>query len=105
MRPPPYPKKLDKDNKIFFYYKLDPANYSLFDYELNTPMICGSKALVDGYLTQLPEDSVIYYYERDNRTGWKFKMSYKPNKQVVPKEDAKEKLKKQEELDKKKKNL
>lgn len=100
MRPPPFPKKYEKSNKIFYHFKRDPANYSLFDYDIDTPLTCGSKSLVDAYVTQLPADSIIYYYERDNAKGWKFKMSYKPNKQVAAQEDVKNKAKKQEELDK-----
>lgn len=78
MRPPPYPKKIEKLERLFYYYKIDPSNYSLFDSDMNTPIICGSYNLVAAKIANLPPTSTIFYFELHPREGWKMKRIYKP---------------------------
>ena len=81
MRPPPYPKKIELYEKLFFHFKMDASTYSLFDSTMSTPIIYGSFNLVAATISNLPKDSTIFYFELDNYSGWKMKKAYKPNKQ------------------------
>ena len=79
MRPPPYPKKIELKERLFFHYKINASNYSLFDSTMSTPVIYGSSNLVAATIKNLPTDSVIFYFEADEGDGWKMKKAYKPS--------------------------
>lgn len=81
MRPPPYPKKIEFTEKLFFHFKLDATTYSLFDSTMSTPIAYGSLNFVSATIVNLPTKSTIFYFELDNNLGWKMKRTYKPNKQ------------------------
>jgi hypothetical protein len=89
MRPTPYPKKIDWKEKVYYHYKIDAANYALFDSEMNTPAVYGSFNLVAAVITNLPESVTIFYFETDERTGWKMKRSYKPDKKTATDKEKK----------------
>jgi hypothetical protein len=83
MRPPPYPKKIEFGENLFFHFKLDATTYSLFDSTMSTPIAYGSMNFVSATISNLPERSIIFYFELDNHLGWKMKRTYKPNKESV----------------------
>jgi hypothetical protein len=83
MRPPPYPKKIEIKENLFFYFKLDASTYSLFDSTMSTPIVYGSYNLVASTISKLSSDSTIFYFELDNFFGWKLKKSFKPDKKSV----------------------
>lgn len=66
--------------------------YVLFDSDISTPVSYGSKNLVAGVISQLPKSVTIFYYEPDNRDGWKMKMRYKPNGEIEKESKARERV-------------
>lgn len=91
MRPPPYPKKIEFGEKLFFHYKLNATTYALFDSTMSTPVAYGSNNFVGGAISKLSKNAMIFYFELDNREGWKMKRTYKPNKDIA-KPDEKKKI-------------
>ena len=87
MRPPPYPKKIELKERLFFHYKLDASTYSLFDSTMSTPVIYGSINTVAATIKNLPKDSTIFYFEMDNQDGWKLKRAYKPDNKPAAAKD------------------
>lgn len=83
MRPPPYPKKPDKSERLFYHYKISPSVYVLFDSDMSTALAYGSFNYVGSVITTLPPTSTIFYFEQDNRQGWKMKRTYKPSRESV----------------------
>ena len=67
MRPPPYPKKIELEERLFFHFKLDASNYSLFDSTMSTPIIYGSFNLVSAVIKNL----------------WQMKKAYKPDNTIA----------------------
>lgn len=78
-RPPPYPKKIEKTERLFYHYKINPSIYTLFDSDMSTPIAYGSFNYVSGVISQLPKNSTIFYFELHTREGWKMKRVYKPD--------------------------
>lgn len=78
-RPPPFPKKPESSEKLFYHFKIDPATYVLFDSDLSTAIAYGSKNLVSATIINLPKSVTIFYYEPDTNIGWKMKRRYKPD--------------------------
>jgi hypothetical protein len=89
MRPTPYPKKIDLKERVYYHYKIDPTNYALFDSEMTTPAIYGSYNLVAAVISNLPKSVTIFYFEINDREGWKMKRSYKPDKKTATDKDKK----------------
>jgi len=83
MRPPPYPKKIELTEDLFFHFKLSASTYSLFDSTMSTPLAYGSNNFVGATISRLSNKATIFYFELDNRSGWKMKRVYKPNKETV----------------------
>ena len=96
MRPTPYPKKIDWKEKVYYHFKIDPTNYALFDSEMTTPAIYGSFNLVAAVITNLPKSVTIFYFETNEREGWKMKRSYHPDKSTATDKDKKDDVKKAE---------
>jgi hypothetical protein len=90
MRPTPYPKKIDLKEKIYYHYKIDSANYALFDSQMNTPAIYGSFNIVSAAVTNLPKSVTIFYFETNEREGWKMKRSYHPDNSTATDKDKKD---------------
>jgi hypothetical protein len=83
-RPLPYPKKIAVGERLYYHYKLDASRYSLFDSDMDTPIIYGSYNQVAAVISKLPRTSTIFYYEVDRQLGWKMKRAHTPNNKVVP---------------------
>lgn len=92
MRPPPYPKKIETKEDLFFHFKLDASTYSLFDSTMSTPLAYGSFNFVAATIKNLSPSSTIFYFELDNQQGWKMKRTYKPNKESAETADKKNKV-------------
>jgi hypothetical protein len=97
MRPPPYPKKIEFTERLFFHYKLDASTYSLFDSSMSTPIAYGPINFVAATIKNLPAKSTIFYFELDNREGWKMKKVYKPSAETAQTADAKNKVEKKKD--------
>lgn len=71
VRPPPFPKKPDETEKLYYYFQISASKYTLFDSELNTAIACGSLVIIRNYIIKLPTDAVVFYYKLDTIHGWK----------------------------------
>jgi len=71
MRPPPFPKKPDEAEKLYYYFQISASKYTLFDSGLDTAIACGSLKIMGDYIRQLPKAAVVLYYELDQVRGWK----------------------------------
>lgn len=91
-RPPPYPKKFDSDERLFYHYKINPSTFVLFDSDMSTSVAYGSFNYVAGVISQLPKSSTIFYFEPHSREGWKMKRSYRPDKTSEESATAKAKV-------------
>lgn len=102
-RPPPFPKKPDNSEKLFYHFKIDPSTYVLFDSDLSTAVAYGSKNLVSATIVNLPTSTTIFYYEPDTSIGWKMKRRYKPDNTTESEKTAKNRVieKKEESVGKK----
>ena len=69
--------------RLFFHFKLDASNYSLFDSTMSTPIIYGSFNLVSAVIKNLSPRSTIFYFELDNQSGWQMKKAYKPDNTIA----------------------
>ena len=91
-RPPPYPKKYDATERLFYHYKVNPSVFVLFDSDMDTPVAYGSFNYVAAVIAQLPKTSTIFYFELNTREGWKMKRTYRPDKTSEETSKAKERI-------------
>ena len=91
-RPPPYPKKSDTSERLFYHYKINPSTFALFDSDMDTAVAYGSFNYVAGVISQLPKSSTIFYFELNSRGGWKMKRTYRPDKTSEETSKAKERV-------------
>ena len=88
VRPPPFPKKPDETEKLYYYFQISASKYTLFDSELNTAIACGSIKIIGSYICKLPKTATVLYYKLDAVRGWK-----KTKSTIIrPKIDSEEKL-------------
>ena len=91
-RPPPYPKKSDTSERLFYHYKINPSTFALFDSDMDTAVAYGSFNYVAGVISQLPKSSTIFYFELNSRESWKMKRTYRPDKTSEETSKAKERV-------------
>jgi hypothetical protein len=91
-RPPPYPKKFDATERLFYHYKINPSTFVLFDSDMDTAVAYGSFNYVAGVISKLPKSSTIFYFELHSREGWKMKRSYRPDKTNEESSKAKDRI-------------
>jgi len=89
MRPTPYPKKINPKERVYHHFKINAVSYALFDSEMTTPIAYGSFNFIASVISNLPKTCTIFYFEIDNRTGWRMKRTYNPNKETVSELDKK----------------
>lgn len=93
---------VDPNEKIYYYFKLDPTTYVLYDSQMGLPIMdekgrgYGSLALVGGIISRLREDAMIFQFWTDPTNGFKFKTRYSIDKKPVSIKTAR-KVSKQED--------
>lgn len=89
-RPPKYPKKTGDDTFLYFYYEISPAIFALFDVMMDTPIVYGSKQSTALFINNaINPSSIIYYFNKDDSIGLKYKMAYRPDKTAASSSDKK----------------
>lgn len=101
-RPVVYPKKISRTERVYYHFKIDATRYSLFDSAMDTPIAYGSYNFVSATIANLPATSTIFYFESDNRQGWKMARTYNPKKESV---DTLSKSKAVDRMESKKRDL
>lgn len=94
---------VDPNEKIYYYFKLNPSTYVLYDSNMGTPIMdklgrgYGSLALVGGIISRLNPKVMVYYFEHNDSTGFKLKSVYTPLKESVDIKDRKQISKKEDQ--------
>jgi hypothetical protein len=88
-------KPVDPKAREYHHFEYDVAHFGLFDdADDGTPVVVGSRNLVDATIRRLPQSVTIYYYKKDNKGFWIKKAIYEGKAQknlqavVQPKEEA-----------------
>ena len=70
-------KPVDPRAKYYHHYEYSPSEFGLFDdADDGTPVIVGSRNLVDATIRRLPKSVTIFYYKKDNKGFWVKKLIY-----------------------------
>ncbi len=82
-------KPIDPKAEIYHHYQYNVTYFGLFDdADDGTPVVVGSRNLVDAVIRKLPQKVTIFYYKKDPRGFWIKKMAYEgklqKNLQAVP---------------------
>lgn len=80
-RPVNYPKKINADVLLYFHYEISPTIFALFDVMMDTPVIYGSKQQTALFINNaINPRSIIYYFNKNDDIGLKYKATYRPDK-------------------------
>lgn len=66
-------KRIDPSILVYHYFEKSPTEFSLFDDELDMPIMYGSKNLVDATVRKLAVTVKVIYYKRDTTEKYAFK--------------------------------
>jgi hypothetical protein len=80
-------KEIDTKEDVFFYFKIDPTTYVLYDSDMGEPVAYGTFNLVGAEISKLPLSSTIYYFEFSKVQGWRLKKAYRPDKTTAEDKD------------------
>lgn len=70
-------KPIDPRSKEYHHFEYDVGKFALFDdADDGTPVVVGSRNLVDATIRKLSSSVTIYYYKKDPKGFWVKKMIY-----------------------------
>ena len=89
-------KQIDKKQVLYHYFKIDEGIYSLFDDEMDYPVVYGSKNLVEATVKNLRKDAYVLFYKKNNKNVYEedkqknflFKSQYDKNKKTSQESDV-----------------
>jgi len=74
-------KPIDEDAEIYHHYEYSPTEFGLFDdADDGSPVMIGSRNLIDAMIRKLPKNITIFYYKRHQLGYWEKKMIYNGDK-------------------------
>jgi hypothetical protein len=86
-------KPIDKAAEIYHHFEYSVSYFGLFDdADDGTPIVIGSRNLVDAVIRNLPKRVIIFYYKKNSKGYWEKKTGntgtyngkQEDNKQSVP---------------------
>jgi hypothetical protein len=87
-------KPIDPRADEYHHFEYNVSHFSLFDdADDGTPVVVGSRNLVDATIRNLPKKVTIYYYKKNVQGYWEKKMVYKgkaEKSETLPKEKEEE---------------
>jgi hypothetical protein len=76
-------KPIDYSAKIYHHYEYSVSEFGLFDdADDGTPIVIGSRNLVDATIRHLPKNVIIFYYKKSNIGFWEKKVIYDGSKKT-----------------------
>lgn len=70
-------KSIDLKARQYHHFEYDVSHFGLFDdADDGTPIVVGSRNLVDATIRRLPQNVTIFYYKKDNKGFWIKKAIY-----------------------------
>lgn len=70
-------KPIDKNALYYHHYEYSAADFGLFDdADDGTPVMVGSRNLVDSVIRKLSKNVTIFYYKKNTKGYWEKKMIY-----------------------------
>jgi len=76
-------KPIDPFAKFYHHYEYSVSEFGLFDdADDGTPVVVGSRNLVDAVIRQLPKHITIFYYKKHSAGYWEKKMIYKGRREI-----------------------
>ena len=78
-------KKVNPKEIVYHYFERSPAEFALYDDELDMPIAYGSRNLVDSAVRKLNPLVMVVYYKRDigDKVSFKKKVIYNGKTQKV----------------------
>lgn len=77
-------KPIDPSALFYHYFEYSVSKFSLFDdADDGTPIIIGSRNLVDATIRNLPKQVTIFYYKKNPKGYWEKKVIYEGNKNIT----------------------
>jgi hypothetical protein len=71
-------KPIDPTAKLYHHFQYSVSEFGLFDdADDGTPIIVGSRNLVDATVRNLPKNVTIFYYKKHSSGFWEKKMKFK----------------------------
>jgi hypothetical protein len=88
-------KPIDPKAEYYHHYEYNVAYFGLFDdADDGTPVVVGSRNLVDATIRRLPQNVTIFYYKKHPKGYWEKKVIYEGKSQknlqavVQPKQET-----------------
>ena len=73
-------KPIDINSIVYHHFEYSVTKFSLFDdADDGTPVVVGSRNLVDATIRLLPKHVTIFYYKKYSNGYWEKKVIYKGN--------------------------
>ena len=70
-------KPIDPSSRVYHHFEYSVSNFGLFDdADDGTPIIVGSRNLVDSIIRKLPKNVTIFYYKKHSDEYWVKKITY-----------------------------
>jgi len=74
-------KPIDPTSIIYHHFEYSVSEFSLFDdADDGTPVVVGSRNLVDATIRNLPKKVTIFYYKKHSKGYWEKKIAYNGGK-------------------------
>jgi hypothetical protein len=79
-------KPIDRSCKLYHHFEYSVSEFGLFDdADDGTPVVVGSRNLVDATIRHLPKSVTIFYYKKHSKGYWEKKMVYEGKQEdLVP---------------------
>jgi hypothetical protein len=77
-------KPIDEKSLIYHHFQFSVSEFALFD-DANdgTPIVVGSRNLVDATIRSLPKYVTIFYYKKNLQGYWEKKMMYEGKRELA----------------------
>lgn len=76
-------KPIDYRSVIYHHFEYSVSNFGLFDdADDGTPVVVGSRNLVDAVIRNLPKHITIFYYKKNSTGYWEKKIVYDGKKET-----------------------
>lgn len=74
-------KPIDPSSVEYHHFEYSPTEFGLFDdADDGSPIVVGSRNLVDAIIRKLPKSVRIYYYKKSSNGWWEKKVVYEGKK-------------------------
>jgi hypothetical protein len=80
----PKTKPIDKDAYFYHHFEYSVSRFGLFDdADDGTPIVIGSRNLIDAVIRNLPKHITIFYYKKNQNGFWEKKIIYEGKKEIA----------------------